>query len=136
MQAAEAGLTMAAVLRHLVSSAALAAGLPALPAPEENGPLPGSAGGIPRPALAALSDSDWAALADGGVAEGAKLEDGEEGEGEDEDYDDEEEADSAGEAVETISEDMLLSWEDLKDLPVRCSRGFITWKLPYSLLFL
>ena len=40
-QAAEAGLTMAAVLRHLVSGAATTAGLPPLPAPEDNGPLPG-----------------------------------------------------------------------------------------------
>ena len=103
---------MAAVLRHLVSSATLAAGLPALPVPEENGPLPGSPGGIPRPMLAALSDN--AALAEGVGFEDAELVEGAE---EDEGEDDVSEVE-AEQAIETIPEDMLLSWEDLKDLPV------------------
>ncbi len=129
-QAAEAGLTMAAVLRHLVSVAAMTAGLPPLPAPEDNGPLPGSVGGIPRPAVATLSDAEWAALAgdDGGEDDDADEEDEEavaaleqddekEGEeGGEGDYEDDEE--SFVSAVERIPDDMLLSWEDLKDLPV------------------
>lgn len=49
MQAAEVGLTMSAVLRHLVSGATRRAGLPAVAAPPESGPLPGSVGGISRP---------------------------------------------------------------------------------------
>ncbi len=131
-QAAEAGLTMAAVLRHLVSGAAMTAGLPRLPAPEDNGPLPGSVGGIPRPAVATLSDAEWAALAGDDADEDDDDEEDEVQEavaaGED-DQDEEGEEGSEGEyvdddesyvsAVERIPDDMLLSWEDLKDLPVK-----------------
>ena len=126
-QAAEAGLTMAAVLRHLVSGAATTAGLPRLPAPEDNGPLPGSVGGIPRPAVATLSDAEWAALAGDDADEDEDEEDVEAVAAGKED--DEEQGEEAGEfedddesyvsAVERIPDDMLLSWEDLKDLPVR-----------------
>ena len=136
VQAAEAGLTMAAVLRHLVSGAALTVGLPPLPPMEDNGSLPGSVGGIPRPALATLSDSEWAALAGDDAAEDddeqavvaeaeeedeEDVEDDEDGEVvgyEDVDYEAVDFEDMATAAVDRIPDDMLLGWEDLKDLPV------------------
>ena len=136
-QAAEAGLTMAAVLRHLVSGAAMTAGLPPLPAPEDNGPLPGSVGGIPRPALATLSDAEWAALAGDEAGDEDEDDEGDEdaiaAAGEEDDEGEYEEGGEGGDedteedmvsAVERIPDDMLLSWEDLKDLPVRAPHRF------------
>ena len=112
---------MAAVLRHLVSGAALTVGLPPLPPPEDNGPLPGSVGGIPRPALATLSDVEWAVLAEGEAAEDEAEadadEDAEVGPQGEEIIEDEEGRTYA--VVQRIPDDELLSWEDLKDLPVR-----------------
>jgi hypothetical protein len=55
---------MSAVLRHLVSGATRRAGLPVVAPPLENGPLPGSVGGISRPfpsrGAGSGHDDEWA----------------------------------------------------------------------------
>ena len=93
-QAAEVGLTMSSVLRHLSSRAMRRAGLPALGPSFENGALPGSVGGIARPfpvsaAAEDSSDEEWE------DEEGFLGEDAEEGGDEDtaEEFEDELDAD-------------------------------------------
>lgn len=122
---------MASVVRHLVSRATRRAGLPVLGAPFENGPLPGSVGGIARPfpvsaAAEDSSDEEW------DDDEDILEEDAEEGDEESdviaEEFEDELDADgtlaeSSIEVFEPADDSELSSFADLNNNQVSTRAG-------------